>query len=116
MRILAVTALAVILSACATTDPYTGEKKSSSTAKGATAGAVLGAVLGAATSSSGDRNKGILTGAAAGAAVGGGVGYYMDRQEEFLRERLEGSGVQVTRDGDNIHLIMPGNITFETAK
>ena len=29
-----------------------------------------------------------------------------------LRQRLEGSGVSVTRMGDNITLNMPGNITF----
>lgn len=116
MRIFIGALLAVVLSACTTTDPYTGEDRTSSTAKGATAGAVAGAVLGAATSSKSDRRRGVLTGAAAGAAVGGGIGYYMDRQEAALRERLQGSGVQVRREGDNIHLVMPGNITFETAR
>lgn len=116
MRAFTVIVLAIILSACTTTDPYTGEKKASNTAKGATVGAIAGAVLGAATSSKKDREKGILTGAAAGAAVGGGAGYYMDRQEKKLREQLQGTGVQVRREGDNIELIMPGNITFETGK
>ena len=45
---------------------------------------------------------------------GGGVGAYMDVQEAKLREELQGTGVQVIREGDNIRLIMPGNITFET--
>ena len=31
-----------------------------------------------------------------------------------LRQQLEGSGVSVTRDGDNIILNMPSNITFDT--
>ncbi len=114
MRIMLLALLAAVLSACTSTDPYTGEQKSNNTARGATAGAVAGAVLGAATSSKSDRQRGVLTGAAAGAAVGGGVGYYMDRQEKALREQLQGSGVQVRRDGDNIRLIMPGNITFAT--
>ena len=116
MRIFFAFALAFILSACTTQDPYSGEQKTSNTAKGATAGAILGAVVGAATSSKKDRDKGILTGAVAGAAIGGGAGYYMDRQEQVLRERLQGTGVQVRREGDNLILVMPGNITFDTGK
>jgi len=107
-------ALAVLALAGCTIDPYTGEQKTSSTAKGAGIGAVTGAVLGGAVSSKKDRKKGVLTGAAVGAAAGGGVGYYMDRQEAILRERLEGTGVRVQRVGDQITLIMPGNITFDT--
>jgi len=99
---------------CMSTDPYTGEQKTSNTAKGAGIGAVAGAVLGAATSSKGDRKKGILTGAALGGAVGAGSGFYMDKQEAKLREQLASSGVRVQREGDNIRLIMPGNITFAT--
>lgn len=116
MRSILILALPLVLAACASTDPYTGEQKTSSTAKGAGIGAIAGAIIGAATSSKGDRNKGILTGALAGGAIGGGVGLYMDKQEAKLREELQGSGVQVRRDGDNLTLIMPGNITFETAK
>ncbi len=97
-----------------TTDPYSGEAKTSNTVKGAGIGALAGAVLGAATSSKGDRKKGILTGALLGGAVGGGVGYYMDQQEAELRRYLQGTGVQVERHGDRIQLVMPGNITFET--
>ncbi len=106
--------LACVLVGCATTDPYTGEQKTSSTAKGATIGAVAGAVVGAASASRSDRGKGALIGAAAGGAIGGGVGNYMDRQETALRNRLQGSGVQVRREGDNLYLIMPGNITFDS--
>ena len=73
-----------------------------------------GAAIGAATSSSSDCGKGALIGAAGGAAVGGGIGYYMDRQEAQLRQKLEGTGVRVVRNGDQIDLIMPGNITFDT--
>ena len=101
---------------CTTTDPYTGEQKTSNTAKGATVGAVAGAVVGAASSSKSDRKKGALIGAAAGGAIGGGIGNYMDRQEAALRNRLQGSGVQVRREGDNLYLVMPGNITFATGR
>ena len=38
----------------------------------------------------------------------------MDRQEARLRAELEGTGVSVTRRGDNITLNMPGNVTFAT--
>ncbi|MEQ9565119.1 MAG: OmpA family protein, partial [Pseudomonadales bacterium] len=42
--------------------------------------------------------------------------YYMDAQEAKLREQLRGTGVSVERVGDNINLIMPGNITFASAR
>lgn len=109
--------LAVIsVTACTTVDPYSGEEKTSNTAKGAAIGAVAGAVIGAASASDEDRKKGAITGAVAGGAIGGGIGYYMDRQEAALREKLQGSGVQVKREGDMIQLVMPGNITFTTSK
>jgi len=97
-------------SGCATLDPYTGERKTSNLAKGAAIGAVSGAAIGAIAG----KGKGALIGAAAGASVGGGIGYYMDRQEMLLRQKLEGTGVRVQRNGENITLIMPGNITFAT--
>lgn len=114
MRRLGIAILAVSLSACSTLDPYTGEKKAGNATKGAGIGAIAGAVIGAATASKNDREKAILQGAALGAAAGGGIGFYMDKQEKALRDRLAGSGVQVQREGDNLRLIMPGNITFQT--
>jgi outer membrane protein OmpA-like peptidoglycan-associated protein len=60
----------------------------------------------------GDKLDNALIGAGVGAIAGGGVGYYMDVQEAKLRQRLEGTGVSVTRMGDNITLNMPSNITF----
>jgi len=99
------------LSAC-TTNPYTGERETSKAAIGGGLGALAGAVIGGASASSSDRKKGILIGAASGAALGGGVGYYMDVQEAKLRDQMRGTGVSVTRNGDNIILNMPSSITF----
>ncbi|ARU55811.1 OmpA family protein [Oleiphilus messinensis] len=113
----AVLAASVVLaSGCMTYDPYTGEEKVSNATSGAVIGAVAGAAIGAATSSKKDRGKGALIGAAAGGAVGGGIGYYMDQQEAKLRHQLEGTGVRVVRNGDQITLVMPGNVTFDTGK
>jgi outer membrane protein OmpA-like peptidoglycan-associated protein len=114
IRIIAAFILIVFLSGCAT-DPYTREKKMSKTATGATIGALVGAAAGALTGGdSRQRRQRALIGAGVGALAGGGVGYYMDRQEQKLRMQLENTGVSVTRDGDNIILNMPGNVTFNT--
>ncbi|MCL9977428.1 OmpA family lipoprotein, partial [Klebsiella quasipneumoniae] len=51
-------------------------------------------------------------GVAAGAALGGGIGYYMDVQEAKLREKLQGTRVSVTRNGNELILNMPNNVTF----
>ena len=72
-------------------------------------------MIGIATSDSAkERKERALAGAGIGAVTGGGVGYYMDVQEAKLRQKLEGAGVSVTRDGENIILNMPGNLTFAT--
>jgi outer membrane protein OmpA-like peptidoglycan-associated protein len=100
-----------LLAGC-TTNPYTGEQEAGKAGVYGGIGAVTGAVIGAATSSKKDRTKGALIGAAVGGAAGGGYGYYVDTQEAKLRQTLVGTGVQVQRNGDNLKLIMPGNITF----
>jgi len=103
----------VMLSACTTLDPYTREEKTSNAAKGAMIGAATGAVVGLLTGDdSAERKKRALIGAGVGALAGGSVGLYMDNQEMKLRRELEGTGVSVTRIGDNITLNMPGNVTF----
>ena len=104
------TALAVTLSACETTNPYTGEQQTSKATKGAAIGAVAGAIAGA-TFLGGNR-KSALIGAGVAALAGGLIGDYMDKEDAKLRQRLQGTGVSVTRDGDRIILNMPGNVTF----
>ena len=107
------TFLCVAFTAGCTTNPFTGERQVSKTAIGATIGAATGAAIGALA----DRRKrarGALIGAGVGALAGGAVGGYMDIQEKKLREKLAGTGVSVTRVGDDIYLNMPGNLTFAT--
>jgi outer membrane protein OmpA-like peptidoglycan-associated protein len=113
---LLVIAAALTAAGCQTTDAYTGEKKVNNASKGAGIGALAGAILGAATGdNSKERRERALIGAGVGALTGAGVGAYMDRQEAKLRAQLQGTGVSVTRNGDNLILNMPGTVTFKTA-
>ena len=102
--------IAIMFLLSCVTDPYTGERKMAKTGMGAGIGALAGAGIGALAGGS----KGAMIGAGIGALSGGAVGYYMDRQETKMRERLQGTGVSVTRQGDNLILNMPGDITFAT--
>lgn len=107
---------ALTLGACTTTNPYTGETQLSNTAGGALlgtgGGAVAGALVGAAVG--GDPRVGALIGAGVGGLTGAAIGNYMDQQEAELRAQLQGTGVSVTRVGQQIILNMPSNITFQT--
>lgn len=112
---IAIAAVALALAACTTTDPYTGEQQTSSATKGAIIGSVAGAVIGIATGDNArERRNRALIGAGIGGLSGAAVGNYMDRQEAELRRRLQGTGVSVTRSGENLILNMPGNVTFGT--
>lgn len=107
LRFIAASTLLAMLAGCASegglghTATYGGV--------GAVAGAAAGALLGGH-----NRGKGALIGAALGGVAGSGYGYYADKQEEQLRHELEGSGVEVQRQGEVIKLIMPGSITFSS--
>ncbi len=107
-----VVAVLTLSTGCTTLNPYTGEKQTSKVVKGSAIGAVAGAVAGLLTK--GDKLDNALIGAGVGALAGGGVGYYMDVQEKKLRDKLAGTGVSVTREGDNITLNLPSNVTFAT--
>lgn len=107
---------ALSLAACTTTNPYTGQGQLTNTAGGgligAGGGAIAGAVIGAATGT--DPRIAALIGAGVGGLTGATIGSYMDQQEAELRAQLQGTGVSVTRVGDQIILNMPSNITFAT--
>ncbi|WP_462156715.1 OmpA family protein [Pseudoalteromonas sp. GB56] len=100
--VIAAASVALLLTGCQATN----------TQKGAGIGAGIGAVLGKATGDHDDKR--IFIGAAIGALAGAAVGDYMDKQEQAFRDELAGSGVEVVREGDNIRLVMPSNITFAT--
>lgn len=113
-RSLAMFGAAVLLAGCASNNPYDNERDVNRTAIYGGIGAAAGAITGAAVSSKKDRTKGALIGAAVAGAAGAGYGYYVDRQEAELRRAMQGTGVDVQRDGDNLTLVMPGNVTFAT--
>ncbi len=106
---LSVLALSLLLGACSTINPYTGERQTSNAVKFGAIGGVVCGLIGAGESGQRARNAALGCG-----AIGAGIGAYMDVQEAELREELAGSGVQVQRNGDQLSLIMPGNITFNT--
>jgi len=113
--ILAMSVMTVFASGCKTLDAYTREEQMSSATKGALIGAAAGVAVGLISGDDAvERRQHALIGAGIGALAGGSIGYYMDKQEAELRAELEGTGVSVVRDGDNITLNMPGNVTFAT--
>jgi outer membrane protein OmpA-like peptidoglycan-associated protein len=111
---LCATLATTLLASCAT---YTGQTSDPNdpnrTRTGALIGAGSGAVAGLLSGHDAvERRQRALVGAGVGGLAGGAIGAYQDRQEAALRRELAGSGVDVVRQGDNITLNMPGNITF----
>ncbi len=79
--------------------------------QGAVIGTIAGAVVGKNT---GDKDRGhTIAGAVVGGIAGAAIGNYMDQQEAALRQQLQGTGVEVQRQNDNIVLTMPDAITFD---
>ena len=110
MITLALVAAMLPLSACVT-DPTTGKRRISKAAIGGIGGALGGYLLGDLIGGKRDRTEKIV-GAGIGALAGAGAGYYMDEQEKKLRQQTAGTGVNVTREGDNLVLDMPSEVTF----
>jgi len=96
---------------CKNLDPYTGESKVNNTVKYGAIGAAICGIIGSRDSGQHARNAAVGCG-----VIGAGIGAYMDSQEDKLRQSLENTGVSVQREGEQIRLIMPGNITFASNK
>lgn len=99
----------LLVTGCTTINPYTGEQRVSRAVQYGAIGSVVCGLIGAAESGQRARNS-----AAGCGVIGAGVGAYMDVQEAELRQQLQGTGVQVQRNGDRLDLIMPGNVTFNS--
>ena len=110
MITLALVSAMLPMSACVT-DPTTGKRTISKAAIGGIGGALGGYLLGDLIGGKRDRTEKIV-GAGIGALAGAGAGYYMDEQEKKLRQQTAGTGVKVIRDGDNLVLDMPSEVTF----
>ena len=110
-KVLAIGVLSVLALVSCTT-AADGTKKISKTGIGAGIGAAAGAAIGQVI---GKDTKGTLIGTAGGAAVGAAIGNIFDRQEKELKDKLQGTGVDVKRTGEGeIKLTAPENITFDT--
>lgn len=94
-------------------DPNTGEQRVSRAAIGGVLGGLGGYLLGDLVGGRRDRTERII-GAGIGGVAGAAVGSYMDRQEQELRRRTAGTGIEVDRQGDQLVLNMPGDVTFNT--
>jgi outer membrane protein OmpA-like peptidoglycan-associated protein len=104
---------ALLLAGCQTSDPYSGEEKTSHATRGAVIGGLAGAGIGALTNRH-QAGRNALIGAGIGALAGAAIGNYMDEEEAELRRRLRAAGVSVTRRGDRIILNMASDVTFDT--
>ena len=114
MKKLLATALIVSsLAGCAAIQNEDGSNKKTAVYGGT--GALLGAAAGALLGGK-NKGKGALIGAAVAGSAAAGYGYYVDKQEAELRDKMKGSGVQIERNGDELKLVMPGSITFATGK
>lgn len=85
-----------------------GYQENQRTYQGAGIGAALGGLAGSVES-----REHAAAGAGIGALAGGAVGQYMDRQERAMRQQLQGTGIEVQRQGDDILLNIPNSITFD---
>ncbi|MDH3668512.1 MAG: OmpA family protein [Paracoccaceae bacterium] len=105
-KLIVVTVCSSLLAGCQTV------RDNPNTAGGAVLGALGGAAVGTLFKGSDRRNA--LIGAGIGMLAGAAVGQYMDRQERELRSTLQGTGADVSRQGDALLVTFPSNITFAT--
>ncbi len=113
MKLITLALAAAMATGCAQITPRDDDGSTNKTAAYGGLGALAGAVTGALINKD-NRGKGALIGAAVGGIGGAGYGYYADKQEAELRKQMQGTGVEVQRQGDDLKLVMPGAITFPT--
>ncbi|AOA59098.1 OmpA family protein [Acinetobacter larvae] len=117
MRALIITTAigALALSGCQSMDNGSGGvREYDKTAIGAGIGALAGYGLSRANANKASQNN---RAAAIGAILGAGAGLYLDNKEKKLRDQMQGTGVDVSRNPDgSVNLVMPGSITFDTNK
>lgn len=101
------------LAGCANLGPTDQDGSRNQTLTWGSIGTIAGAAAGALINKD-NRGKGALIGAGIGGLAGAGYGVYADRQEAELRKATAGTGIEVQRQGDDIKLVMPGAITFQT--
>jgi len=117
-------AAALSMSACATGGSYVQQdangnptQQQNKTGRNALIGAAIGVAGGLLTGDSAtERRQHAMVGAGIGALGGAAIGQYQDRQERALRERTANTGIEVTRQGDNITLNLPDGVTFDFNK
>lgn len=103
----------ISLAGCANLGPTDQDGSRNQTLTWGSIGTIAGAAAGALINQD-NRGKGALIGAGIGGLAGAGYGVYADRQEAELRKATAGTGIEVQRQGDDIKLVMPGAITFQT--
>lgn len=106
LLLLSVVGLSVLLGGCQSTDPYAFEQKNQQQAE-YEPNLMTRHVLGL-------KSKGQSTPRTApmGGLSEANGDHYMTQQTEALQSELGDTGVSVERKGTDIHLVMPGNITF----
>lgn len=110
-RIVLVVLVCFFLAACS--QPMNRTQKGAGI--GAAAGAVTGALIGQAAG--GDTEATLIgagIGAAVGAGTGAGIGYYMDQQEQAMRDALASvEGVNIERDGNLLYVTFRSDNQFD---
>ncbi|MEY2944135.1 MAG: hypothetical protein RLY97_2149 [Pseudomonadota bacterium] len=107
-----IAAVSLLSTSACVTDPNTGQQKVSRTAIGGGIGVLGGMLLGGLIGGP----TGRIVGAGIGGVAGGAIGYTMDKQIKELKEKTEGTGVDVTTtdDGSAILVNLPDGVTFDT--
>lgn len=91
-----------------TGQPAANPKTTGGVALGAALGGLIGSTIGSKDATS------IAAGAVAGAVVGGLVGQQLDKQKRELEASLANDEITVTNTGDELIVLMPQGILFDT--